>query len=41
MILASHMFLKEKRDVTIKGRTMTGGENKGTSSPKNIPVHQL
>jgi hypothetical protein len=39
-VLESHMFLKLKRDGKIKGRTVAGGINSATTSPRKMLAHQ-
>jgi hypothetical protein len=39
-VLESHIFLKLKQDRKIKGRTVTGGINSATTSPRKMLAHQ-
>ena len=39
-VLESHLFLKQKRDGTIKGRTVAAGNSNGTSYRKKKSVRQ-
>jgi hypothetical protein len=39
-VLESHMFLKEKRDGSLKGRTVAGGNNSETTFPRKMQVRQ-
>jgi hypothetical protein len=38
-VLESHMFLKQKRDGKIKGRTVAGGKSSATTYPRRMLAH--